>query len=547
MRPHPTPSCTADSNPWRLTLALTAALALGAATVTIPAQAQAVAPAVTTGVSFGRADGSFTITVAGAQTNPINVRREGRDLLLHFTEAAPNFDAVELQARAAGWLDGVSVGHDAVLLRLSDGVEARADSASPGTLTLRFSRNAPRDERGASLDGAGAGGIFRLDLLRARASEQEGDLAGARERYTELRERMPRRVEPVLGLAGTEAQVGRWRRSSALYRDAQALAPTDPEPTRAALALERSQGGGARFEAERRRSRGGETSAAVTIDFAGIEASQRWSEPWKLGIDIHHASLDTSAVQRADGTIQANSSQRTRAAMFAQHDALDGTAHTVSLHAAGSTGGLGLTRRMVDDSGTTSVALEVHIAYWEQAEAIIEQAFRDRLSLARVQRLGSSLTGRAELGLNRYGLPDAPGVAQSTSLIGELRWGDLGLLSGLSAAYRLDAEYVGGLEQRSRPGGTVYAPLPLLDREVHSAALDYVSRAGAPLGPGHLSWSAQVGMGKDRYGRSGSFASAALTWKHAAAVAQLRGNQVRNIGRSRGTTEGLAASVSVPF
>ena len=155
-----------------------------------------------------------------------------------------------------------------------------------------------------------------------------------------------------------------------------------------------------------------------------------------------------------------------------------------------------------------------------------------------------------KLFLREKGLSDASGVAGSTSLAGELRWGGLGPwigLSGLSASYRLDAEYVGDLDQRTRPGGTSYAPLPLLDREVHSAVLDYAAPVGLPLGSGSLTWGAQLGAGKDRYGRSGSIAAASLTWTHAAMVAQLRGNQVRNIGRARGTSEGVAATLSAPF
>jgi hypothetical protein len=533
----------------RLTqLLVLAAVIVVSAPRDVLAQADASPPsAVPQAVAFGPAGGGFVLTLARVAGNEVDVRRGDREVLLRFAQAAPAFDAAELQARAAEWLDGVNVGHDAVLLLLSRGVEVQIEGTSRTALTLRFFRAAAQDERAPSPQPGSGGGALRLDLLRARLLLQDRQLAQARERFEALRAASPESADPVAGLAAVESEVGRWRRSAALYREAQKLSNADPALPAAAEAIERAQAGGVRIDAERRRSHGGEVVAPVTFDFAGIEVSRRLVDAWKLGIDVETASIETAAVQRADGSVQPFSGRRERAALFAQHDGLDGTVHVVSLFAGDGTAGAGLSRRQVDDRGATMFVVEAQRLNWDYIEGTIDRARRDRLALARSQRLGRSVSGRAEVGVNRYTFPGYGTVARTATAAAELRLDSVGDVNGLSAAYVLDAEYVNRIQTRVTATGASYMPLPLLDREVHSGLLGYARAFGEAGAGGVLTVSGQLGAGFDRYGRSGPIAAAALSWTNGVVVAQVRGSHTRNVGRSRGTTDAVAGFVSVSF
>jgi tetratricopeptide (TPR) repeat protein len=512
--------------------------------------AQAVAPlstAAPSAVAYGPISGGFALTLTSVEGNEIELRREGLNLIVTFARAVPAFDAAALQTQTAGWLDGVSVGYDALMLRLSSGVDVQVDRTSPSLLTLRFIHSANQDELAASPQPGSSVGALRLKLLQARLLVQEGQLAQARERFEALRAAAPESAEPVAGLAALESQVGRWRRSLELYRQAQKLSDNDPALTAAAGVVERAQAGGVRVEAEQRRSHGGDVIAPTTVDLAGIKASRRLGEEWKLGVDIEVASIDTQAVQRADGSVRPFSGTRNRAALYAQHDGLNGDVHVVSLFADDRSAGLGLSRRQIDDRGATTLVVEARRPSWDYIEGMIAQALRDRLAVARSQLLGRSVTGRAEVGVNRYTLPGQGEVSRTTSVAGEVRWENLGNVNGLSAAYALDAEYVNRIDSRVTAAGAQYAPLPLLDREVHAVLLGYARTFGERDNSGVLSVSGQLGPGYDRFGRSGLIATAELSWVRGAAVIQLRGSHVSNVGRSRGTTDAIAGFVSISF
>jgi hypothetical protein len=497
-------------------------------------------------VTYGAAESGFAITITGAAETAVKTQRDGRNLLLAFAGAAPSFDAIELQRAAAGWLEGVSVGHDAVLLRLAAGVDALVVQPGGGSLTLRLTRRAGSAPGDSSAQADNVTGLRRLELLRAQLLLRERQMPLARQRLEALRAAMPDSPEPVAGLAALEFEVGRWRRSLELYREADRMSGGDMALQSRIQMIERLRGGSVRINAERRRSRGGELTSPVTLDLVGLEVSHRIDEAWQWGIDADAADVDTAAVRRVDGVVQAFSGRRERAGAFARRDSLDGTVHTLSLFGGDSTG-LGLLRRQVDDRGATSVVLEAHRSNWDYVEALIDRIWRDRLAVGRSQRLGANISARAEVGVNRYGLSGDGDVARSTSLAVEMRLDSLGGIDGLSAAYVLDAEYIGHLDARTTSTAVTYRPLPLLDREVHSATLGYTRASGSRNGQGMLTVDGQVGVGKDRYGRSGALGAVAVSWSRRAIATQVRASHTRNIGRARGTSESLSASVSIAF
>jgi hypothetical protein len=415
-----------------------------------------------------------------------------------------------------------------------------------GSLTLQLTRGAGNATGDSSAQVDNLTGSRRLELLRAQLLMREGQMPLARKRLEALRAAMPDSPEPVAGLAALEFEVGRWRRSLDLYREADRMRGGDMALQSSIEMIERLRGGSVRINAERRRSRGGELTSPVTVDLVGLEASHRIDAAWQWGVDAEAADVDTAAVRRVNGVVQTFSGRRGRVGAFARHDNLDGTVHTLSLFGGDSTG-LGLHRRQVDDRGATSVGLEARRSNWDYVEALIDRIWRDRLSVGRSQRLGANVSARAEVGANRYGLSGDGDVARSTSLAVELRLDSLGGVDGLSAAYALDAEYIGHLDARTTSTAVTYRPLPLLDREVHSATLGYTRARGSRDGQGMLTVDGQVGVGKDRYGRSGALGAVAISWSRRAIGTQVRASHTRNIGRARGTNESLSASLSIAF
>jgi hypothetical protein len=534
-------------------VALLALLTLSVAIVASPAAKAAAQPGPPTAASASNAftvevtADALVLTLARVERADVEVVRDARDVLFKFAKAAPPFDAADLQARAAGWIDGVNVGHDAVLLRLAASVEAQVQIDDPTRLTLRFTRMARPAPQAALPQAASASGERRLELLRGRLLLQDQQLSEARELFETLRMKSPDSAAPVAGLAAVETQMGRWRSGLVLYRQAQTLGDGDPSLAAAIESIEQAQSSGARLEAEHRRSSGGESAAPTTLNVLGAEGSVRWNEAWKFGADLDSAAIDTSAVQRANGAIQPFSGSRERAALSAQHDGMDGTVHVASLFAGHGGAGLGLSRRQVDERGATTFSLEARRDSWDLVEALVERALRDRVSVARSQAFGYSLSGRIEIGANRYTLPQLSTVARSTTLAGELRWNKLGNIAGLSATYLIDAEYASSVEQRTNAAGAAFSPLPLLDREVHLAQLGYERTIGHSDSGGVFNLRGRLAAGADRYGRSGSVAGFVLSWSSGAWLAQLQASQVRNLGRARGTTDSVAVDLSLAF
>ncbi|MEO8250653.1 MAG: hypothetical protein ABI589_14935, partial [Burkholderiales bacterium] len=349
------------------------------------------------------------------------------------------------------------------------------------------------------------------------------------------------------GLAQVEGQAGRWRRSVQLYREAAALSGGDPVLAEAAAAVDREHGSNVRLDAEHRESHGGDIVSPVTIDLGGIKAMARINEAWRMSLGVEAASVHTAAVRRTSGALQPFSGHRERIDFSLQHDALDGAVTVGSMFGGGGTVGLGLLRRQPDDWGSTSGTVEYHRLNWDYIEGIVDRAWRDRIAVARNQRFGGGLTGRADLGLNRYGFSGNDSVGRSSTASAELRYTGLAGVAGLSVAYGLDAEYVQRLDSYRTSTGLQFEPLPLRDREVHIATLGYSRSFGERLGGGAFSVNGYAGAGKDRFGGSGPIAALALGWARGAFSAQLRASHVRNIGRSRGTTDSIGAWAQFQF
>ena len=403
---------------------------------------------------------------------------------------------------------------------------------------------APSEDAPAALDPQGE---FRLNVLAAQLRAQIGELPDARARFEALREARPESTEPLNGLAGIAQQTGRWRQALALYRDSLRLDAGDPSVSDAVAAIERGQASRVRTDLEYRQLEGGTGAGKTTAVIASIGGQQLLDNGWRLGLSLDLAHVDADRIQRANGTIESFSGLRQRGEIYAQHTELDGQVLIGSLFMSNSMPGVGFRWERPDDRGTTFLRAEYRRPNWDFLQSIVEEGTRDRLAVARSQRVGRDVSLRLEVAGNRYGIRGDGDVARTVTVTGEARFAGLAGLTGLSTAYVFDGEYLLEQSERFSPTGGRYAPLPILDREVHAAVLTYSGTWGNRIADGLLAYEASGGYGIDRYGKAGPLAYAAVGYNWDNLEIRIRANYVQDIGRTRGTSSGYGLSLTWVF
>jgi len=504
-------------------------------------------------LGYAIASGGMVIVVPDEPGASVRVQQDGQDLLMSFAQAAPEFDVDDFQRQALAWIKGVSVGYDSLLMHLAPGVGARW-GASGSVLELRLAAQGDDPESALAGNPGNPGkGSMRLDLLEAQTLLRQNDLVGARKGFEALRLQAPEDVAPVLGLAAVESQAGRWRRSLALYQEALAAEGGHSQWLSTTLDdLTQLHGDRVHLGVDERRSHGGTLEAPVTYTLGKVQGVHRLNEAWRLNMDLDTAHLDTDSVRRTSGALAPFSGERVQAALGLQRDAMDGSVSVGTLFLGQRSAGLGGSWRLPDDRGITHLLAEGGRPNWDYAEGMVSDTVRDRLALGRNQRLLEHLSARLEVGLNRYHQPDLGTLGRSHTLAGELRLDELAKVEGLAAVYALDGEYVdrslpqaGTQIPQLLPTGARFSPLPLVNREVHSATLGYARTQGHRRLGGALTIDIYAGLAGDRYGRQGNVAAASLTYAKGPLEFQLRGGHVGNVGRSRGTTDLLALRLQV--
>jgi hypothetical protein len=391
-------------------------------------------------------------------------------------------------------------------------------------------------------------GEVRLRLLEAQLHLLTGRLGDARTAYERLRADLPESADPLVGLGTVAHQTDRLRLAQSMYREALLLDPANPSLAASLAAIERDTGPRLRADIEQRFQRGGIGSSSADITVGEVGGHWNIGDAWRIGAIQGVAHVNASQVQRADGAVTDFTGDRIRTEVFVRHEWTEGASLTASVFANEWSGGAGLLGRLPDDTGQTTLRAEYRRPIWDFVEAIIDGATRDRLAAERFQRFSPRVTGRIEVGVNRYGIPrDNDDLLRSATVRGDLRLARIGGIAGLSLAYALDAEYVLSQDRPLNAAGQPYQPLPIVDREVHAGLIGYGGSHGTPDGDGRLTYQVTVGYGVDRYGRSGPVAFGSVGYAVGAFEVLLRAGYVRNIGRSEGETTTLGAALAWVF
>ena len=219
-----------------------------------------------------------------------------------------------------------------------------------------------------------------------------------------------------------------------------------------------------------------------------------------------------------------------------------------SLFVTGDTPGFGVRAELPDDRGATSLRAEYRRPNWDFVQSLVGDGTRDRLAVGRRQRFTGDLTGRLDIGANRYGIEGDRDAASTFAVGGELRLGNLASIRGLSTAYVFDGEYVLRRDERIGADGTD-ASRPCRSSTGRSTPRRSATPAhGEPARRKGFSptrsrpataWTATA-----RRGRSSPACSATLS---ATSRSGLRGGYVQNIGRARSTNTVLGGSLTWIF
>jgi hypothetical protein len=376
---------------------------------------------------------------------------------------------------------------------------------------------------------------------------ETGRIAEARRRFDALRVERPTSPEPLSGAANIALRTGRWREAMAYYQDALLLDPENSAILSAVQGISRSVAPRLRAEFEYRETKGAPGAGQATAYFGGISGQQAFGDGWRLGFVAEVAQVEATQAQRRNGATGPFSGTRERGELFLQRDRGDGLVLIGSIFFAQGSLGAGLRAERTDDSGATTLRAEYRRPNWDFFESLINFGTRDRVAVGRRHLIATNLTGRVEIGANSYGFRDDRSIASTFSAAGELRLGNLANLRGLSISYILDGEYLLSGEGQTAQRGRLFGINPVRDREVHALALGYSGVRGTSAAEGIFSYEATGGYAVDRYGKAGPIAYASLGYLLNSFELRLRGSFVQNVGRSRGTTTVLGASLTWYF
>jgi len=424
---------------------------------------------------------------------------DGRELTLRFSRPIGAARVDTIAERLAGWVDGVQYGYDSVLLVLAPDVAATVTTARDG-VRVAFAP-APRAAAPSDEDRAAE---RRLDYFRAVTMMEEGRAGEARVLLDTMLANDPKDREAVDLLAQVAERQGRWREAVGLYGRALELSPDSKPALDARKRLLSEHGDQARLDVDVLHVKDADVQHVARLTG---NREVRWNSA--LRYMVERRRLDVDRARRADGRIEPFHGQRLRGELSLLHD-WDATLDQsrFSLFAAPRTAGLGIGHDLRDAGGQTRLSFAWSEPTFAFVEGIVGAGRRDRLWIAREQRLSERWVATLGGALNRYGLAEEGDLARSASLEGSLRYTVRVQRPIVSLAYVLDAEYLNRRAERRDPLGNPFFPLPVARREVHSFQI-----AAEDSYDSGFRWALQAGWSYDRFNKGGPFAAGAIGYE----------------------------------
>ncbi len=425
----------------------------------------------------------------GAMPAASRVEAGGREVVLIFPASVSPADVATLErAAGTGLIEGVSIGQDAVRLRLSRPGLAQLEAEGRGAVL----RVLPAGRGGASWPER------RLALAEAETALRTGDTAAARATIAPMLAEAPRDTALIERMAAIEAASGRSRSALALYERALGLDPGASSLVAARRSLAAQQGPFLRSEAFGIAAPGGQRIASYQLS-----AGMPFSDGWRVDIrsefrrgsarNLRQSGRDAGGSFSGEGV-------RGEAGIERRWE----RAGTTRLAVLGGPRMAGASIQQTFRLGAVDLAasFDYNRPYWDTMMSFAGNAVRDQAILGSSFRLGEHIVVQAGGGYVRYGVPGVSNVAQGPAFAVAVNWTAPErwmLVDGwqFRAGYRFTGEYLSSIANGRTPSGQL---LPLLDvrsREVHGveAALE------GPVGPAQLTLLG--GYAIDRYGGSG--------------------------------------------
>ncbi|GIL41869.1 tetratricopeptide repeat protein [Roseiterribacter gracilis] len=547
----------------------------------------------------------YRMVVSTPRSDQAQVRVDGRDVVVQLDRPLKEFDTESAVAKSNGWIESAQAGYDSVLFRSARPIETTVER-KPGEIVITFvEAAAPPMETGASDRSE-----LRLKTLEAQLTTREGAYDQAREKYEALRNDLPGDAEPTAGLAEVAEHQGHWREARDLYAEASRQAPLNEEVRDAHDRIESEHRSFVRFEAEWRKTDGGSPDAAGTANdqrYFGTHstAEVQLTDQWRVGLNFDAARVKAAqvGVLSPDTRTVALNGWARRADAFLRYDDLAGGVGRIELYADGGAksgqvpsltsdpfdsfhgaargGGLEWSEKL--SFGRLVGRVEWHRPNWDFTEGLAQGGTRDRVLLSLEEARIRDVTGRAAIGFANYGLKGSsdpvskPNLARSVVANLDLRTPFDWFGPSWSVGYAYDAEYVlkRKLATFNRPGTTQvavdsvdpdtgevttnfidvptttpeqFAPIPLVNREVHVLTLVYAHEFldGARFDRSLL-LEVAAGPGFDRYGRGGWLANSSISYARGPWRVAVRGGWVAKIGRNGDSVGTLGLSLMRQF
>ena len=401
------------------------------------------------------------------QPSRVRSQVEDRELLLQFDEALQLSNVAELSGLAPSWIAWAAAGYDSLLIvgmrAVQYSVEADKQSLVIRLSPLTQTTGPPR----SGTEDAGPTDP-RLQLLAARLMLETGKQDEAIRLLERVRSDHPDNHWISTTLAEAQWNAGRWRAAEAIYlamltrdsgnEDIEALGKT----------LRRSQASHIGLEMDSRSIQGGESVRVLRL-----RGETRISDSLRFGFVTDRNSVEVDELRLLNGEITSFSGVRYRAELFLQQSYLNGSQLKGSFFVAGAGPGFGLQYLTPGGGGRSGVELIFRQPFWDFVESAAGRGVRDRVGLTRSQDFHRRVTGWANVGMNRYGLEDLSNAAQSVSAQGGVSYALKFGRPELALHYSYDGEYRTWLQSRVSPRGSIFYPLPLVSREVHSGTFSF--------------------------------------------------------------------------